>query len=251
MTSPRPAEPPERGVAGDSGTQTEILEALSGAVNYRRWLADLAVPHLGDDALEIGSGLGDYAAEWAERGIGITASEADPTRLGRLRARFARDPRVAVRELTAPITETGEHSAVVAYNVLEHIEDDVAALRSFAGLVRPGGRIVLIVPAFEVAMSDFDRAIGHFRRYRRGSLAERLTAAELEIERLHYVNAIGLVAWIVMMRLLRQRPREGPALTAWDRLVIPPLRRLESLRPPPFGQSVFAVAVRSEAPGSA
>jgi len=49
-----------------------------------------------------------------------------------------------VRELAVPITEVGDHTAVVAINVLEHIEDDVAGLQTFAGLIRHGGRIVLV-----------------------------------------------------------------------------------------------------------
>jgi hypothetical protein len=68
------------------------------------------------------------------------------------------------------------------------------------------------------------------------------------VERAHYVNCLGLPAWFTMMRLLRGTPRPGPALTGWDRLVIPALRRVESRWQPPFGQSVFAVARRPEAP---
>jgi SAM-dependent methyltransferase len=133
---------------------------------------------------------------------------------------------------------------VVAINVLEHIPDDAAAVRSFAGLLRPGGRVVLWVPAFEGLMSAYDRRVGHQRRYRLDSLRTVLEGAGLEVERLHYVNSLGLVAWFVMMRLLGGQPQAGPALRFWDRFVIPVLRRVESRVRPPFGQSVFAVARR-------
>lgn len=232
-------------VQGDTGLQSEVLEDLVEARNYRRWLVDLAVPHLGDDPLEIGSGLGHYAADWAAAGLPrFTASEADPGRLAELRARFGGHPLVRVRELAVPIQETAGHSAVVACNVLEHIPDDVGALQAFAGLVRPGGAVVLLVPAFPSAMSRFDLAIGHQRRYRAASLRAALQAAGLRVERLHHVNAVGLLAWYVMVKALRGRPQAGPALTAYDRGVVPWLRRLEARRPPPFGQSLFAVARR-------
>jgi SAM-dependent methyltransferase len=149
---------------------------------------------------------------------------------------------VDVRQLLLPSTETGSHSAAVAYNVLEHIPEDVAALRGFAKLLRPGGAVVLIVPAFEFAMGRFDRAVGHQRRYRVAGLRAALEEASLRVERIHYVNSLGLLAWFVGMRLLRMTPAEGPVLTVWDRGVIPVLRRLERGRQPPFGQSVFAVA---------
>lgn len=232
-------------VEGDSALQSDVLEDLVEAAHYRRWLVDLAAPHLGDDPLEIGSGLGHYAADWVTAGLPrFTASEADPARLAVLRDRFRDVPTVQVRELAVPITETAEHSAVVACNVLEHVPDDVGALRAFAGLVRPGGAVVLLVPAFPSAMSRFDLAIGHQRRYRAASLRAALESAGLQVERLHHVNAVGLLAWYVMVKALRGRPRAGLALTAYDRGVVPWLRRLEARRPPPFGQSLFAVARR-------
>lgn len=235
------------GVTGDARVQSQVLEDLTEAVNYRRWQAELALPYLGEDPLEIGSGNGDFAAMVAELGGRITASEAEPSRLAHLHRRFAGDPRVGVRELTAPITETGAHTSVVAFNVLEHIADDVAALRAFAGLVRPGGQVVVFVPAFGFAMSRFDRAVGHYRRYTKASLTAAMTAAGLRVRTAHYVNAVGLPAWVAGMRLLRMTPSSGPVLRFWDGRVMPRMQRLEARRHPPFGQSVFAAAETPQA----
>ena len=229
-------------VAGDTELQTDVLEDLVSARNYRRWIVDLATPWLGEDPLEVGSGLGHYAEEWAAAGMRITASEADESRLGALHERFDADPRVAVRELAVPITESAEHTAVVAINVLEHIEDDVAALRAFAGLTATDGRVVLFVPAFAWALGSFDREIGHFRRYTKPTLRRSLEAAGLQVERLHYVNSVGLLAWLLVVRLLGQRPKDGLLLRVFDGLVVPVLRSVESRWRPPFGQSLFAVA---------
>ena len=230
-------------VEGDTGLQSEILEDLVEARNYRRWLVDLALPYLGDDPLEVGSGLGHYAADWAAAGVPRwTASEADPGRLQSLRERFAGDPVVRVRELAVPIEETAGHSAVVAYNVLEHIPDDVGALRAFAGLLRPGGAVVLVVPAFPSAMSEFDLAIGHQRRYRRRTLRKAAESAGLRVEVLHHVNCIGLLGWYVAVKALKGRPKAGLLLTVYDRGVVPWLRRLEARVRPPVGQSLFLVA---------
>lgn len=237
--------PPDRVVLGDSAAQSQILEDLTGAVNYRDWQADLALPYLGESPLEIGSGNGDFSAAVAEKGVHITASEADPTRLQALHRRFAGEALVDVRELIIPITEVAEHTAVVAFNVLEHIPDDVSALRAFTALLRPGGLVVLFVPAFEVAMSRFDRSIGHQRRYTRASLQRAMAATDLQVRTIHYVNAIGLPMWIVGMRALQMTPTSGRVLTVWDRYVVPAMRRLEEVRRPPFGQSIFAVGQRS------
>jgi SAM-dependent methyltransferase len=234
-------------VEGDTALQSDVLEDLSEAVNYRAWLVALTLPHLGARAIEIGSGNGDYAGAWAESGVQITASEADPARLGQLKERFEADARIEVRELRAPIDVTGDYDAVVALNVLEHIPDDRGALRSFARLIRPGGAVVLIVPAFPIGMSKFDRAIGHQRRYRKESLGAALESAELTVEVLRHVNGPGLLAWIVGMRLLRMRPGSGPVLRIWDGRVIPRIRRREARHEPRFGQSILTVARRPRA----
>lgn len=222
--------------------QSEVLEDLRGARHYRRWLVRLVGPHLGDDPIEIGSGNGDYAAELAAGRAGYTATEPDPGRYAALADRFAGDPVVRTRQLALPATETGDHSGAVMLNVLEHIEDEVAALRSVAGLVRPGGAVVVFVPAFNGAMSRFDRLIGHYRRYTRRTLGEALSAAGLVTERLQYVNSVGLIAWFLLMRCARRIPRDGVALRCYDATVIRAVSGVERFVRPPFGQSVLAVA---------
>ena len=228
-------------VTGDHAVQDEVLEDLAEAVNYRRWLCELALPYLGGDALEVGSGLGHYAATWQQLGARVTASEGSPARVEVLRARLG-PAGIPVRPLLVPVTETAQFSALVAYNVLEHIPDDLGAVRSLAGLVRPGGAVVLFVPAFMFAFSALDARIGHQRRYRKRDVERLCRTAGLTVERLHYVNSLGLLAWFVGMRLLRLSPQSGPFLKLWDSYVIPLLRRIESRFRPPFGQSVFVVA---------
>lgn len=222
--------------------QSRVLEDLTEAVNYRRWLAGLAEPHLGDHPIEIGAGIGAYAAEWLPRLPRMTLTESSDSRLKVLHERFMDDPRVTVRHLTLPTGERGDHSAAVALNVLEHIEDDVAAVRGAGQLLRPGGAVVLIVPAFPSAMSRFDRSVGHFRRYTRDSLSTVLTNAGMAIEELRYINPVGLLNWYVVCTMLRSFPRNGPLLRGYDRIVVPAAKRLERNWRPPFGQSIFAVA---------
>jgi SAM-dependent methyltransferase len=230
-------------VNGAPTLQHRVLEGLEGARNYNAWVASLVRPYLGDDPIEIGSGTGTYAELWLADGLGrLTVSDTDPAMVERLRSRFAEDARVAVQELDLLDAPEARHSAIVALNVLEHIEDDVLAVTAAQRLVRPGGAVVVFVPAFPFAMSRFDRAIGHYRRYTAGHLRSVFVEAGLEVEDVTYVNAPGLLAWTVGMRLLRMTPREGVVLRCWDRAVIPATRRLEARRRPPFGQSVLGVA---------
>ena len=214
------------------------------------WLASQTLIHTGGTAekrttsqaiADVQQGLVS-SAEFNPSKRAITATEVDPDRLALLRARFADDPRVDVRALDVFAPEPADHSAFVAFNVLEHIPDHVGALRAAHTLLRPGSAVVMFVPAFEFAMSGFDRAVGHVRRYTTASLTRAFRDADLEVEKVRYVNMPGLPAWFVGMRLLRMTPGEGRLLDVWDAQVVPRARRWESRHRAPFGQSVFGVA---------
>jgi hypothetical protein len=232
-------------VTGDSQLQDQVLEDLSDAHRYRRWLADLARPYLGENPIEIGSGNGDYALEWVDSVQSFTATEADEDRYKALAERFADHPRITTMPLMLgdkePASSVRPYSAAVAFNVFEHIPDDVAALASLRSVVAPGGAVVLIVPAFPSAMSSFDLAVGHQRRYTRASMRVAMTEAGLEVEQLRYVNPVGLLAWYVAAKGLGMAPHNGPMLRVYDRLVVP-IARLADRFGAPFGQAVFAVA---------
>lgn len=237
-----PGRPGVPAPLGDSELQSRTLESLASAVNYNSWLTSLALAHLGDAPIELGSGLGDYAQAWLDAGVPrITTSEADPARLAHLHARFRGDPRVEVSSFDILAPPDADYSALVAFNVLEHIPDDIGALRGTHTLLRPGGRVIIFVPAFQFAMSNFDRSVGHVRRYTLASMRAAMTEAGLDVVEARYVNLPGLPAWVVGIRLLRMAPAEGPLLSLWDRYVIPRARRWEARHRVPFGQSVFAV----------
>lgn len=229
-------------ITGDQRVQSEVLEGLATAVNHRRWFVELAVPHLGDNPIEIGSGLGDYALEWARHVPRFTATEADPDRLILLKERLVDEPTIEVREMLLPHPGGGDYSAAVSYNVLEHIEDHVGALRSMKDLVRPGGAVIIIVPAFQFAMGPADIATGHVRRYTKKTLGDAMTSAGLRVETMHYANALGLIGYFMATKVFRLMPKEGPMVKVYDTLVLPATKAAEQLVRPPFGQSVFAVA---------
>ena len=229
-------------VSGDSKLQSCTLESLTTAVRYHAWLTSLVRPYLGEHPLEIGSGLGDYAQTWIDTGTPqITVSDRDPSRFAVLQRRFEGSDQIHVQDVDVFAPHPADHTALVAMNVLEHIEQDVEALRSANTLLRPGGAVVMFVPAFELAMSEFDRKVGHYRRYTVASLRTAYERAGLDVERIHYVNAPGLLAWFVGMRLMKMTPQDGPTVRLWDRAVVPVARAVEDRVHPPFGQSVFAV----------
>ena len=217
--------------------------ALAECRNHRKWFADFARPYLGDHPIEIGSGLGDYAREWIPLTEHFTVTDADESLVIGLKKEMAGHSNVDVRQVLLPSTARADHSCLISYNVLEHIDDHVGALRSMAGLVRPGGYIVLVCPAFPFAMSPVDIATGHVRRYTRRSMTAALTEAGLEVIDVRYANSLGLLCYYAFTSLLRKQPSKGVTMTFYDRRLVPVVRFAERLiKRPPFGQSVIAVA---------
>jgi SAM-dependent methyltransferase len=229
-------------VLGESDLQSFTLESLTTARRYHAWLSGLAVPFLGDDAVELGSGLGDYAQAWLDAGIPrLTLIERDSGRLATLRERFRTNERVRAVDIDVFDPPVANHTCLVGFNVLEHIENDVGALRAAHRLVRPGGAVVMLVPAFPFASGRFDRQVGHVRRYTKRSLRDSYELAGLLVDDLYYLNAPGLLTWFIVVRLLQMTPKDGIGVRLWDRTIVPITRAVEKRIRPPFGQSVVAV----------
>jgi SAM-dependent methyltransferase len=219
------------------------LEVMSEAVRYRRYLLDLLEPHCGRTIMEVGSGLGDLAADL--KGYDrLFVTDFDPTCLTELSRRFAERPEVEVRRFDLREDDPAPMpiDTVLAVNVLEHIQDDVAALQRMAAAVVPGGTVVLFVPGYPNLYGPCDRAVGHVRRYLPKTLRSAVLAAGLDVELLRPVNFLGGVAWWIAVRVGGSSSPKSSLVGLYDRLVVPLVRRMERRWRPPFGQSILCVA---------
>ena len=242
MGEPR-APQPEAGGAVAAGADAAFLGIMERAGRYNAWLAGRALPHLGRRVLDAGAGTGVFTEALAGRAERVVAVETDAALVPELRARLAGRANVEVVHGDALDPGLGDDfDSVVCFNVLEHVEDDVAALSTLARRLVPGGRLLLLVPAHPFLYGPMDETVGHHRRYRRRDVRERLRRAGYAVDEVRLVNPIGAVGWLVAGRVLRRRVIPGGPLGLYDRLV-PLLRVLDAARLP-LGLSVWAVAHR-------
>jgi SAM-dependent methyltransferase len=220
------------------------LEELDAADQYSGWIEAKLAPHLGGRILEVGAGRGTFTTRLTKYGH-VVATEKSEQNLAALRERFAGDSSVTVRSADEPLGDE-PFDAVVLVNVLEHIEDDVGALEALGAKLRPGGVVLVYAPALPELMSDYDRSIGHFRRYERAGLMTTAYRAGLEVVSTEFVNSVGAAAWWLVARQLKRAPTAGPSVKLYDSLVVPWLRVVEGRFSPPIGQSLFLVARRPE-----
>lgn len=145
----------------------------------------------------------------------------------------------------------GSLDGVLLLDVLEHIDDDRAALRAVCRLLRPGGLLLCTVPAYQALWSSHDVVLGHRRRYTAAALRGLLGGAGLRVTRLTYFNTL-LAPPVAVVRLLRRWRRfhshDLIAPPQWLNVLLARLFALEAslLRRInfPFGISVLAVAQR-------
>jgi SAM-dependent methyltransferase len=221
--------------------------ALGGtaAPHYRAWEFELVRPHLGRSVLEVGSGMGFFAEKLVEADCErLVLSDTEDYCLTRLRAKYAGNARIEVANVGLPgqVRIGAPVETVVAMNVLEHIDDDVQALRDLAAAVVPGGRIVLWTPAYMQLYGDFDRKVGHVRRYTPRTMRQSVEAAGLRVRVLRPANFLGGVAWWIAVRRGGAGHPDRRLVWLYDNVVIPFSRVVERVIRPPFGQSILCVA---------
>jgi SAM-dependent methyltransferase len=234
---------PQHQSAEESGL-APALENLDHCHNYPNWIADRLVPHLRGRVHEAGAGTGTIARRLLDHGL-VAVSEPEHSFAETLRAEFANQPVAVVEAGLHAAVEEVDADTVVLVNVLEHLEDDTGALRAVAERLPAGGRVVLFVPAHEALYSRSDRAVGHYRRYSRVGIVNKLSKAGLNVLEAGHVNPIGAALWLGYSRMLGRRPEQDAAAGLFDRYLIKPLSRLEAGRQPRFGQSIIAVAERT------
>jgi hypothetical protein len=134
--------------------------------------------------------------------------------------------------------------AIVNFNVLEHIQEDEMELKKYHDrLLKNKGTLCLFVPARPEIYSPLDKDFGHFRRYTRPELRQKLERAGFEIVRMRYYNIVGYFAWGLMFRIMKSRHFNPGSVRFFDRYIFPPVHGFESRICPPFiGQSLLVAA---------
>jgi SAM-dependent methyltransferase len=229
----------------DSGETT--LRRVSRLSRYNAWLWEQVSPYTGQRILEAGAGIGTMTQYLLSREV-VLATDIIPHYLERLRAIFNGCPNVVVQplDLAAPLPERLKDfhfDTVLCLNVLEHIEEDEAALERFSAVLAKGGRVVLIVPALKRLYGEIDKAVGHYRRYEGAEIKEKLRKAGFHVEETHFFNTLGIPGWYLNSCLLKRKT--VPGLQARLNNLLVPLLKLEYRLHPPWGMSLLAVGRRA------
>ncbi|GAB6052622.1 hypothetical protein JCM17960_14420 [Magnetospira thiophila] len=221
------------------------FEATANLQNYYRWITEIFAPYLHGEGVEIGAGQGNYARYLKPYFSHLDLVEPSSAQTRKLQE-LADEGAVSVYASTIEDyrATVGLHSrdTLCLINVLEHIEDDNAALREFHALLRPGGHLCLFVPALPLLYSKLDGIVGHHRRYLREDLNRKVGVAGFDVVLSHYMDFSGIFAWGLINTLLGSTNLDPRMAQIYDRFAVPVTRAFERLVPLPFGKSLIMVA---------
>ncbi len=226
-----------------------ILRDMELATRFTQWLMTRLDGYLTGTVLEVGAGIGNNIRALLHKEC-VIATEPDPEYVHLLRNAFGGRRNVEVRQwdVTGDSVEHGAPSAasadsVLCSNVLEHIENEQAALRNMHAVLKPGGRLVLVVPAGTWLHGSMDVVLGHYRRYSKKSLIALLSSRGFEVETAFSMNKPGVLGWCLNGKVWRRKTLGKLQMKMFNALV-PVFKVLDPLLPW-TGLSLVVVARKS------
>lgn len=222
-------------------TGTENLEVMKEAVNYNRALLGLVTTHArkGSRIVDFGAGVGTFAIPLHREGYDVECVELDDVQRGVIEAHG-----LPARPTLAGIPDASV-DFVYTFNVLEHIDDDAAALAEIGRTLRARGKLLVYVPAFDLLYTSMDRRVGHLRRYRRGGLRAKVEAAGFDVLAAEYVDSLGFLAALAYrVAGSASGDIDRRALRLYDRFVFPVSRWCDRALKRVIGKNVLIVAER-------
>lgn len=220
-----------------------VLKTFALAENYNTSIIELLKPYIGERVLEIGCGIGNITSYLAEH-CRLTTTDISTMYLSHIKVDF---PELDCKNIDISKPEAlelgrSEYSTVVCINVLEHINDDHAALSNIHQLLTSGGKLLLFVPALQQIYGELDKDLMHYRRYNKKNLAATLERIGYRILSAQYMNIVGVLGWYINGKLLKRKKFSVLQPLIFDRCV-PLINKIENvLQPLPFGMSLYIIA---------
>ena len=221
------------------------LDLFSNAQQWKGYWSRVLRPYLGQNILDVGAGIGGTARVFADHPCNsFVALEPDP-----LLAQRIRNDSVAggfpsslsvVTGTSSDIPPSSTFDTILYIDVLEHIEADRAELDCARSLLTPGGRIIVLAPAHQALYSAFDAAVGHVRRYSRKTLLSAKPAG-LNVERMFYLDSVGLLASMGNRLLLRASSPSPGQIALWDGKMVPISKWLDPVFGHRLGKTIIAI----------
>jgi SAM-dependent methyltransferase len=215
----------------------DILKALQSAHNYNDYLIRLIRESSeSTNLVDFGAGVGTFAQRLRNAGFRVVCIEPDPWQ----RQRLVEEGFEALEDVESLPDDSAPF--IFSLNVFEHIQDDADAMKQIYRKLRPGGRLLVYVPAFDCLWSSLDDKVCHYRRYTKKTLRRLVHGERFVIEELRYADSLGFFAALIF-RLLRQNANKLTPVSIgfYDRWIFAPSRVLDAALDSFIGKNVYVL----------
>ena len=192
----------------------ENLDVIADADKFNSWMYQTIVPFCEGNILEIGSGIGNISSFFLENRKNITLSDIRENYTVKLENKFKQFSNlkdVILLDLVASEFESKYESllesfdTIFALNVVEHIENDELAILNCKKLLKRGGNLIILVPAYQFLYNDFDKELYHFRRYNKKSLNKLFEINDIQVIKSKYFNVAGILGWFLSGKIQKNK----------------------------------------------
>jgi 2-polyprenyl-3-methyl-5-hydroxy-6-metoxy-1,4-benzoquinol methylase len=229
------------------GQQT--LHAISEANLFNKWMYETISPFIKGNILELGCGIGNITDFILKDFSSITISDYNPDYIQYLKKKYSQKKEikeVLSIDLQSPDFKNEQKQikesfdAIILLNVIEHLQDDLAAIENCNYLLKKGGNLILLAPAYTQLFSPMDVNLGHYRRYTIKSLLKLLKQKNLEPINTTYFNFLGAIGWLFLNKLLRFNNINRNEMYLFNKLV-PTARIIDKLICNQLGLSAIVI----------
>lgn len=224
------------------------LDRLAHVDKYNKVIYENIKPYLGNVILEIGAGIGNISKLLkASNNRLLIITDFDEQFIKILENTYNSDEKIKIHKLDISIDSKLDNykdiDTIVCINVLEHIKDDVKALRNCYDLLSKGGNLILFVPAVPLLYGSLDKSLGHYRRYTLKDIENKLNTVGFKVIFNRYFNMIGIIGWFISSKIFKRELIPSYQLKIFN--IITPLLKLEKIINIPIGLSLLAVGNKS------
>lgn len=209
-------------------TETYIgneLELFKEAHNWKKYYSSKIIPFIKGDVLEVGAGIGETTKVLFNNNVDSwTCLEPDPVLVSEIKSKidtgYISKNTFLVTGIITDLEKDKLFDTIVYIDVLEHIENDSEEFKKAINKLKPNGHLIILVPAYYFLFNEFDKAIGHYRRYNKKML-KKLEINEIKRKKLFYLDSLGLIASLANKCFLKQENPTLKQVKMWDNLIIP------------------------------
>lgn len=222
-------------------TGFETLEVIEKANAFNQWMYNTIQPWCKGSILEIGSGIGNISKYFIGAKAAITLSDTETVYVDKLKEKFPGTTVLSIDLENDPDPVlVGKFDTVFLLNVIEHIKSDETAILNCHRLLKPGGNLVILTPAYKFLYSKLDEGLHHYRRYTKKSLTDKIGRHNFTIKKSFYFNALGVAGWMYA-KIFRLKKIPSGEMNVYNKLV-GFAKLLDKLVMNRMGLSVIAIA---------